>query len=97
MGHISEAFNESDTLETAWDDIEDILLGSDIGLPTTSFIIQELKNQSPTSIQKDYSDTFSRLRTILTEMVNIKPNPILPDEVGPETKIILDLRSINLI
>ena len=95
MSHISEAFNESDTSETAWDDIEDILLGSDIGLPTTSFIIQELKNQSPKSIQKTYPDTFGRLRTILTEMVNIKPNPILPDQVGPSIILMVGVNGVG--
>ena len=95
IGHISEAFKSSDTLETLWDDVEDILLASDIGFDTTNYIIQELKNKSPMSIHRDHSCRFDELRTILTEMVNIAPTQLTLDRVGPSIILMVGVNGVG--
>ena len=84
VGQLKELLNRTKITSETWDSIEDILLMADIGIETTTTIINDLKNQS-----KNIStnrELISLLKYIIQTSIISDPIPwVIPDSHQPLT------------
>ena len=84
LGQIKNLFANNLLNDELLEDLEDILLSSDVGLTTTEQIITELKTRHSDKSNSSKLDAFSLLKQILIEILSIQtPNWLMDTNKSP--------------
>ena len=84
LGQIKNLFANNLLIDELLEDLEDILVSSDVGLTTTEQIITELKTRHSDKSNGSKNDAFSLLKQILIEILSIQsPNWLMDTNKSP--------------
>ena len=84
LGQIKNLFANNLLNDELLEDLEDILVSSDVGLTTTEQIITELKTRHSDKSNSSKNDAFSLLKQILIEILSIQtPNWLMDTNKSP--------------
>ena len=89
LGQIKNLFTNNLLNDELLDDLEDILVSSDVGLTTTEQIITELKTRHSNKSNGSKNDAFLLLKQILIEILSIKSPNWLMDTNGSPLVILM--------
>ena len=69
---ISNLFNKNELNNETWEELEDILISSDVGFETSTEIVNKVKNQIREQGSKKHAEPYVLLKSVISDMLNMK-------------------------
>ncbi len=86
---VSELFRKGDITDSLWEELEEILLGADVGLPATEALISRLKQIVRDQRLKDASKLFEVFKAELSAILGGAPQAIAWAASGPTVILVV--------
>ncbi len=88
---IEQIFGKGELTDEFFEDLEDILISSDLGVETSSDIIEEMRERIKKDKLKTAEDVKAVLREIISDMIDIET----PKDVYPKVSIIVGVNGVG--
>jgi fused signal recognition particle receptor len=88
FGHITDVFREPEIAESLWDELEETLIGADVGIVTTEWLIETLRGRAETERMRTPRQVQEALQEELRKLLG-EPGALHLAETGTMTVILV--------